>query len=147
MAFTEKKRRFVDALRSGLTGKAAAIAAGYSEKGAAQAASRLMKDKCVLAALERHEHVNEAKAQAKAEGKKLNLADLSQMYSDPKDFLKALMNDHGEDMKLRMEAAKTLMPFVHGRKAPATSASKKEDALKQASTGRFAVPAAPPRMH
>ena len=147
MAFTEKKRRFVDALQSGLTGAKAALAAGYSENGAAQAASRLMKDPDVIAALERRAKVNEAKEQAKAAGKDLNLADLSKMYSDPKDFLKALMNDHGEEMKLRFEAAKVLMPFTHERKGEASKKSEREKAVERASTGRFAVPAAPPRMH
>lgn len=53
MALTDKKRRFVDALLSGLSGAKAAIHAGYSENGAAQAAARLMRDKHVLAALGR----------------------------------------------------------------------------------------------
>ncbi|MFY3832618.1 terminase small subunit [Achromobacter xylosoxidans] len=53
MALTDKKRRFVDALLSGLSGTKAAIHAGYSENGAAQAAARLMRDKHVLAALGR----------------------------------------------------------------------------------------------
>ncbi len=33
MALTDKKRRFVQALQSGLSGAKAAIHAGYSEKG------------------------------------------------------------------------------------------------------------------
>lgn len=145
MAFTDRKRRFVDALQSGLKGKEAAIAAGYSEKGAAQAASRLMKDPDVLAALERREKVNQAKEQAKAEGKTLNLTDLSKMFSDPKDFLKALMNDPGEDMKLRVDAAKTLMPYTHERKGEAGKKVARDEAARQAaSSGRFAVPE-PPR--
>jgi len=58
MALTEKKRRFVAALQSGLTGAKAAVDAGYSEKGAAQAASRLMKDGAVVSALGRALEVN-----------------------------------------------------------------------------------------
>lgn len=60
MALTDKKRRFLAALQSGLTGAKAAIQAGYSEKGAAQAASRLMKDKAVSAALARAPEVNKS---------------------------------------------------------------------------------------
>ena len=146
MAFTEKKRRFVDALQSGLSGKKAALAAGYSEKGAAQAASRLMKDLDVLAALERKEKVNQAKQQAKASGKPLNLPELSQMFSDPKDFLKALMNDPSEEMRLRMDAARTLMPFEHERKSDKSKKSARDEAAKKVAESRFAVPAAP-RMH
>lgn len=62
MALTEKKRRFVAALQSGLTGAKAAVDAGYSEKGAAQAASRLMKDGAVVSALGRALEVNKAAA-------------------------------------------------------------------------------------
>lgn len=49
MALTDKKRRFVDALLSGATNREAAIAAGYSEKTASQAGSKLAKDPDVLA--------------------------------------------------------------------------------------------------
>ena len=143
MAFTDKKRKFVAALQSGLSGAKAAVAAGYSEKGAPQAASRLMKDPDVLAALKRKEIVEQAKAEAKAAGKEINLPDLSRMFSDPKDFLKALMNDAGEDMKLRMDAAKALMPFTHERKGEASKKSAKDEAAQKAMQGRFSVPAAP----
>lgn len=146
MAFTDKKRRFVHALQSGLKGKEAAIAAGYSEKGAAQAASRLMNDPDVLAALDRKEKVNQAKKEAKAQGKAVNLPDLSQMFSDPKEFLRALMNDPGEDMKLRLDAAKVLMPFTHERKGEASKKVSRNEAARQAAN-RFAVPEPPRRVH
>ncbi|MFT0533941.1 terminase small subunit [Castellaniella hirudinis] len=143
MAFTDKKRKFVAALQSGLSGAKAAVAAGYSEKGAPQAASRLMKDPDVQAALKRKEIVEQAKSEAKAAGKDVNLPDLGKMFSDPQDFLKALMNDVSEDMKLRLDAAKALMPFTHERKGEASKKSAKEDAANKAMQGRFAVPAAP----
>ncbi len=143
MAFTDKKRKFVAALQSGLSGAKAAVAAGYSEKGAPQAASRLMKDPDVLAALKRKEIVEQAKAEAKAAGKEISLPDLGKMFSDPKDFLKALMNDPSEDMKLRMDAAKALMPFTHERKGEASKKTAKDEAAQKAMQGRFSVPAAP----
>lgn len=143
MAFTEKKRRFVDALRRGMVGQEAAIFAGYSERGASQAASRLMKDKDVLAALERHKKINTAKEEAKAQGKPLNIDALSKMYSDPKDFLSAVMNDPLQDPKLRVDAAKTLIPYFHARKA---DVGKKEQAQAKAddiANNRFAPRSAP----
>ena len=143
MAFTEKKRRFVDALRRGMVGQEAAKFAGYSERGASQAASRLMKDKDVLAALERHEKINKAKEEAKAQGKPLNIDALSKMYSDPKDFLSAVMNDSSEEVKLRVDSAKTLMPYFHTRKA---EVGKKEQAQAKAddiANNRFAPRSAP----
>ena len=147
MALTDKKRKFVVALQSGLSGAKAAIAAGYSENGAAQAASRLMKDPDVIAALERKAAVEQAKAEAKAQGKQISLPDLGKMYSDPKEFLRALMNDPTEDMKLRLDAAKSLMPFTHERKGEASKKSAKEQQLSDAmNSGRFSV-AAPPSLN
>ena len=143
MAFTEKKRRFVEALRNGKSGKDAAIAAGYSKKGASQAASRLMNDPDVIEALDRYEKVNKAKEEAKAEGKPFDISALSQMYSDPKDFLKAVMNDPSEEVRLRVDAAKTLMPYEHTRKA---DVGKKEQAQEKAdaiASNRFAPRSAP----
>jgi len=144
MAMTDKKRRFAAALKSGASQTEAAIAAGYSAKGATQAGSRLAKDPDVLAEIVRKDHVEQAKSKAKTEGKPLNLPDLSKMYSDPKDFLKALMNDAGEDMKLRMDAAKTLMPFVHQRKGEGGKKEAKQEAAEKAAS-RFA-PSAPPKL-
>lgn len=135
MAFTDKKRRFAAALRAGASNKDAAIAAGYSEKTASQAGSRLAKDPDVLAELARKDHVEQAKAEAKAQGKAINLPDLGKMYSDPKDFLKALMNDPSEDMKLRVEAAKTLMPFIHGKVADQGKKEAKQEEAEKAAAG------------
>lgn len=142
MALTDKKRKFVDALQSGLSGAKAAVAAGYSEKGASQAASRLMNDPDVIAALERRKSVEKAKSEAKAQGKSLNLPDFSKMYSDPAEFLKALMNDAGEDMKLRVDAAKALMPYIHQRKGEGGKKDAKQEAAEKVS-GRFGPPSPP----
>lgn len=144
MALTDKKRRFAAALRAGATQKDAAIAAGYAEGSAAQAGSRLAKDPDVLAELARKEHVEQAKAEAKSEGREVSLPDLGKMYSNPWDFLVALMNDAEEDPKLRLDAAKTLMPYFYGKVAEqGKKEAKQEKAEKVAS--RFA-PAPPPRL-
>ena len=138
MALTEKKRRFVDALRSGLKGAKAAVKAGYSESGAAQAASRLMKDRDVQEALERHEIVNKAKAEAEQAGKPLDLPDLAKMFTDPMDFLRSMMNDIESDTKLRVEAAKTLMPYVHPKKGEVGKKDAAAEKAKEAAgSGRF----------
>ncbi|WP_363800056.1 hypothetical protein ABU614_08565 [Lysobacter firmicutimachus] len=55
---SHRQLRFVGALRAGLSGKAAAVTAGYSPRTAAQAASRLAKSehiRAVLAAPESHD--------------------------------------------------------------------------------------------
>lgn len=169
MALTDKKRRFVDALLSGLSGAKAAIHAGYSENGAAQAAARLMRDKHVLAALGRTAEVNKTvnkkpvnkkadhREQATPDGGTQDAAtDTDSMdgiglkalglTSDPRAVLVAIMNDVGEEPKLRLEAAKALMPFTHGKIAEQGKKGAQQDAANKAATGgRFAPP--PPPTH
>ncbi|RSF08815.1 terminase small subunit [Achromobacter aegrifaciens] len=169
MALTDKKRRFVDALLSGLSGAKAAIHAGYSENGAAQAAARLMRDKHVLAALGRSAQVNKSvnkkpvnktAPQAKpasTDGGSQDTATGSDpmdeiglkalgLTSDPRAVLVAIMNDVGEEPKLRLEAAKALMPFTHGKIAEQGKKGAKQEAANKAATGgRFAPP--PPPTH
>ncbi|CAI3795823.1 terminase small subunit [Rheinheimera sp. MM224] len=145
MALTDKKRKFADAILSGKfdsNHKGAAILAGYSEKTAVSAASRLMKDPDVLAHISRKKIVEAAKQQAVESGIPLNLPDLSRMFSDPKDFLKAVMNDPGEHISMRVDAAKTLMPYVHGKVADKGVKASKDDAAKKA-VSRFS-PVRPP---
>lgn len=136
MALTDKKRRFADALMSGATQKDAAIQAGYSAKTAAQAGSRLAKDADVLAHIERRGVVAEAKEQAKEEGKSLNIDSLSKLYSDPMDFLRAVMNDGGEDVKLRVDAARVLMPYVHAKPGEKGKKQERQEAAEKVA-GRF----------
>ncbi|WP_290425426.1 hypothetical protein [Massilia sp. YIM B02769] len=69
---------------------------------------------------------------------------LSVPYSDPLDFLRAVMNDSGTEAKLRVDAARALMPFVHQKKGEGGKKQQKdEDAQKVAS--KFGQ-AAPPRL-
>lgn len=151
MALTDKKRQYVAARLSGLSGAKAAIAAGYSDKGAAQAAARLNKDPDVIAALQRAERVNNdvnnAALPSGAAGQEMagiGLAALG-LTSDPKRVLVALMNDANEEPKLRLEAAKALMPFVHARVADQGKKVAKNEAAKKAAN-RFAPSAPPLRM-
>lgn len=147
MALTDKKRRFVQALQSGLSGAKAAIHAGYSEKGAAVAASRLMKDKDIQEALGRVNQVNKLKEEAEAAGKEISLPDLGKLYSDPLEFLEAVANDPKQDMKLRVDAAKAWVPYVHGK----IGEQGKKDAKKKAAGealagGKFGAPPRPPHL-
>jgi len=67
---------------------------------------------------------------------------LAVQYSDPIDFLKAVMNDTGADAKLRVGAARALMPFMHKKLGEGGKKDQKnEDAKKVA--GRFAQATAP----
>lgn len=169
MAFTDKKRRFVLALRSGMSGAKAAIHAGYSENGAKVAASRLMRDKDVLAALERggvvNQEVNKPDAQSQPESAPADayqvqdhvaageaVAELLSKFGqqapvltkDPMVVLTALMNDLNQDPKLRKDAATALLPYHHGKVAEQGKKDAQKDAAMKATGGKFGRPAPPP---
>ncbi|KAB0489650.1 terminase small subunit [Pseudomonas vancouverensis] len=147
MALTDKKRRFADALQSGASKKDAAIAAGYSEKTAPQAGSRLAKDPDVIAAISRKTRAkNATPAEVKAAGKVNSPRDVETPesgldlaeFDDPRDFLKAVMNQQEVEPRLRVDAAKALMPYIHGKVADQGKKEAVADAAKQAGKGRYA---------
>ena len=153
MALTPKKRAFVDALRGGASNKDAAIAAGYAASSASAAGSRLAKDPYVMAAMAGttfNKKVNKivkapaaqqpaAEAPQTVEPDDSPAFDLSKVlsYSDPKAFLLAAMNDQKTEQKLRVDAAKALMPFMHPRKGETGKKTERENAAKVAGAGRF----------
>lgn len=65
-------------------------------------------------------------------------------HKDPQVFLLALMNNYEADIKVRADAAKALMPFVHA-KVEAGVKDAKAEAAKKASAGKFGA-ATPPRL-
>lgn len=127
-----------------MSGAEAAIYAGYSKKGASVQANALMKDKDIIAALERKKTISDAKAQAREKGKELDLSALSKTYSDPKEFLIAVMNDAGEEVKMRVEAAKAVMPYVHGKIGEGGKKDARQNAA--AKVAKKFTPAAPPKL-
>lgn len=163
MALTGKKQKFAVAKGKGMSNKDAAIEAGYSAASAAAAGSRLAKDPDVLAHLERRTKAKASKrpAVAKAtpparptalrepevldEEAAIAAFDWEQAtrFSDPKAFLKAVMNDVETEPKLRVFAAKELMPYHHRKLGDSGKKDDRQDAAKKAATGRFAA-AAPP---
>ncbi|EGH27700.1 hypothetical protein PSYJA_01154 [Pseudomonas syringae pv. japonica str. M301072] len=60
-------------------------------------------------------------------------------HSDPKDFLLAVMNDFETEPKLRVDAAKALMPFVHPRKGESGKKETAKDKAAGAAQGKFGV--------
>ena len=66
-------------------------------------------------------------------------------HKDPKVFLLALMNDGMADIKVRADAAKALMPFIHQKVGEASTKDQKKDAAKVAGKGRFGA-VEPPRL-
>ena len=66
------------------------------------------------------------------------MLDLAMMHKDPQAFLLAVMNDPGSDAKLRIDAAKALMPYMHKRLGEAGKKEEAADAAKKAGN-KFAV--------
>ncbi|WEE79750.1 terminase small subunit [Comamonas testosteroni] len=147
MALTGKKRLFAEALLAGKSNKEAALAAGYSAASASAAGSRLAKDKDVLAHQQRKAVAAEKpKEVAPAEAAPLGSFDLSQAlaHRDPRAFLLAAMNDVLLEPKLRIDAAKALMPFEFAKKGEGGKKEQQADAAKKVAS-RF-TPAAPPKL-
>lgn len=147
MALTGKKRLFAEALLAGKSNKMAALAAGYSAASASAAGSRLAKDKDVLAHLQRKAKAVSAAPPASAGAESSTGSfDLSQALShrDPRAFLLAAMNDNLLEPKLRIDAAKALMPFEFAKKGEGGKKEQLADAAKKVAS-RFS-PAAPPKL-
>ncbi|KVT81393.1 terminase [Burkholderia ubonensis] len=154
MALTGKKRAFADAVLAGKSNKDAAIAAGYSPATASAAGSRLVKDKDVAAYLsqQRKKGAGPRKREPEPDDaavKKAAVAagfDLNSVltFADPKAFLLAAMNDQETEPKLRIDAAKALMPFMHKKLGEGGKKEQSAEAAKKVAS-RFA-PSAPPRL-
>lgn len=142
MALTGKKLKFADAVLAGKSNKDAAIEAGYSAATASAAGSRLVKDKEVAAHLAAHRVAAEKGVPAPEVRPTFDLSKALQ-HSDPKTFLLAAMNDMALAEKLRIDAAKALMPFVHGKIGEGGKKDERQDAAKKAARGKFAATAAP----
>lgn len=152
MALTDKKRRFVDALLSGASNREAAIAAGYSEKTASQAGCKLAKDEDVLSEIGRRLKQKQAASAEVKPSRKVKGGDAPEEEQpevalthtdDPKAFLTELMNADGVDMRMRLEAAKTLMPYSHGKVADQGKKDQKAEAAKEAGKGKYQKGRAP----
>ena len=66
--------------------------------------------------------------------------------ADPQKFLLDLMNDPAADPRMRLDAAKALMPFMHGKPGAGGKKDERQAAAKKASTGKIAPVAAPLRL-
>lgn len=161
MPLTDKKRRFADALLSGVSKTQAAINAGYSVKTAAQAGSKLAKDKDVIGYLQRSGSfewfTNQAESGAKrvkSEVKKVNFETEKVNYLpasvdsvspfDSRALLERIARDNEKlNPDLAAKIALGLMPYDHPKKDIGKKEAK-ENAAKQIAMGKFSASAAPP---
>ena len=164
MGLTDRKRAYALARLEGLRPREAAEKAGYSgdQKSLGRTARRLNADPDVIATIERagglphSQDPTKAPKQPsiKAVAKILERSHAAKQqkpeepaapevwHEDPLAFLKTVMNDPGEDPKLRVDAAKALMPFVHQRKGESGKKEAAADKAKEAAS-KFAAPTPP----
>ena len=134
MALTAKKKLFAEAVLRGKSNKDAAIEAGYSAATASPAGSRLIKDKDVA------KYIAACRKEMKSKEVPVDPApmpfDIARVlqFSDPKAFLLAAMNDPLKEDKLRIDAAKALMPFVHQKMGEGGKKNAKDEAAKKAAS-------------
>lgn len=161
---TAQKRKFAVALMSGMSKKDAAIKAGYSEKSARSKGSQLAKDPEVIAFIGRKNKetaevdevpvyrknvytpaVNNPEKTSSPESPPTPPS-VAVAYDDPLKFLMAVMNNTGEDIDVRKDAAKAMLPYIHPKKGETGKKDAKNAAAKVAAgAGKFGS-MAPPKL-
>lgn len=144
MALTGKKKAFAEAAFAGKSNKDAAIAAGYSKATASPAGSRLVKDKDVIAYLAKLKAAAEKGGDVEPDPAPTFDLNAAMQHKDPRVFLMAAMNDVELAPKLRIDAAKALMPFEHQKLGEGGKKDKKQAEAEKAGS-RF-TPNAPPKL-
>lgn len=135
---TKKQRRFIELKAMGVANKEAAIQAGYAPNSADVTAGKLMMRADVREAIE--------------QGQASSSVDKSQgmpraHYPDSLTFLMDAMNNAALPVPMRMDAAKSLLPYQHARLGEkGKKEQRKENAATLAGAKRFAV-GKPPRLH
>jgi phage terminase small subunit len=152
---TGQKRKFAAALMSGSTQTAAAITAGYSVKSARSKGSQLAKDPDVIAFMKKKRGEAGGSPDEKQSKKTIEnvntspdvLAPVSvatNLYDDPLEFLKSVMNNLKEDIDTRKDAAKAMLPYIHPKKGEGGKKVAQNAAAKVAASKFGAM--APPKL-
>lgn len=138
---TDRQQRFVANKAAGVKNREAAIAAGYSRNTADVQASNLLRRPAIKAAITSAQAAGAASPRGSVEVMPRS------HYADPMAFLEDVMNHELLPVALRIDAAKQLLPYKHGRIG---EKGKKEQAKERAheivSRPRFS-PKAPPMLH
>lgn len=161
---TAQKRKFAFALMSGMSQKDAAIKAGYSEKSARSKGSQLAKDPEVIAFIERKKKevietddvptyrqnvytpaVNSTEKD-KVPAPPLVAPPASGSFDDPLKFLMAVMNDASEEIDVRKDAAKAMLPYIHPKKGETGKKDARNAAAKVAAGASKFGAMAPPKL-
>ncbi len=157
---TAQKRKFAVALMSGMSQKDAAIKAGYSEKSARSKGSQLAKDPEVIAFIERKKKENVEVDDVSAYRRNVYTPAVNTPekipvpespptvgnYDDPLKFLMAVMNDAGEEIDVRKDAAKAMLPYIHPKKGETGKKDARNAAAKVAAGASKFGAMTPPKL-
>ena len=147
----DKKRAYAEARIAGQSMKEAAITAGYSEATAKQAGYRLDKEKQVqeyiarmaktgrddVVAIKEAEKPNIDKPEKRLfQPKPLEVLDdvniIEYKGGDPLEFMRRVMQDEVEDLKIRLDAAKALASFTIAKPGEKGKKEAQADKAKEA---------------
>lgn len=158
MALTAKMRKFAQAVVDGMSNKDSALTAGYEEKTASQAGTRLAKNPEILAYIEKlkadkklKQGGEKLKAEVKAKIVEVQVVESRHeqprseflgrdeiaigSHEDPLEYLKSVWMDKGQDEELRVACAKAALPYVHGKVADKGKKQTKAEEAKNAAKG------------
>ena len=77
-------------------------------------------------------------------GRPANVLDVAQ-HADPEEFLLAVMNSRQANARVRIDAARALMPYRHAKKGELGKKDQRQAAATEAGKGRFRT-SEPPRL-
>ncbi len=163
MALTAKSKAFAQAVVDGMSNKDAAISAGYSEKTAMQQGSKLAKLPEVITYIaklkadkkltSKDEKLTSSKPKQSSNVQVVKVEKIEsgpeQVHGqfvgrdevaigapeDPLEYLKSVWMNESEDSKLRLDAAKAAMPYIHGKVADKGKKETKAAEAKAAAKG------------
>ena len=163
MALTAKSKAFAQAVVDGMSNKDAAISAGYSEKTAMQQGSKLAKLPEVITYIaklkadkkltSKDEKLTSSKPKPTANVQVVKVEKIESgpeqahgqfvgrdevaigAPEDPLEYLKSVWMNESEDSKLRLDAAKAAMPYVHGKVADKGKKQTKAEEAQAAAKG------------
>lgn len=124
---TVKQRKFVQAKLKGKSNKDAALEAGYSERSAGMMGSQLMQNPTIKACLDSLIQSDLGGGGASMPLVSAVLEQELEKIADPLEYLRSVYTDPKQSEKLRIEAAKAALPYVHGKVGDVGKKQSRED--------------------
>lgn len=156
---TAKMLLYVDGRANGLTGRAAVLAAGYSSAGADVMAAKLNRDpriqKAIAAAKRKASRAadkSKKEDEPEDDGDAKKPPKMKAKYASSLDVLRDTYNNPKMADSVRIDAAKSALPYEHARLADSGKKEKAKERAKEIARGgsekagkpKFATKAPPP---